>query len=100
MGSGKRSMASRSSCLEPVWSFFACCRLIYCIISSSPNISSSSTELGAGEGVDSDCLDGVPIVCWMLGVDDELFDERAVGKDTLGLSSFRPFEGDKAENRW
>ena len=77
---------------------------MYCIISSSPSTSSSSTELGAGDGVDSDCLlvDGEPICCWMLGVDDALLilDDRAVGRDTLGLRSLRPFEGDSAENRW
>lgn len=101
IGSGNRSIASRSSCDEPLCSFFACCRLMYCIISSSPNNSSSSTELGAGDGVDNDCLlpDGDPIVCWMLGVDVE-FDDRAVGSETFGERSLRPFDGDKAENRW
>ena len=100
IGSGKRSIESRSSCLAPACSFFACCLLIYCIISSSPNSSSSSTELGAGEGVDNDCLlvEGVPIVCWMLGVDEEL-DDRAVGRDILGLRSLRPLEGERAEKR-
>ena len=75
---------------------------MYCIISSSPISSSSSIELGAGDGVDNDwrLLDGVPMVCWMLGVDEELFDDRAVGSETLGLSSLRPFEGERAENRW
>ena len=38
------------------------------------------------------------MVCWMLGVDDEL-EERAVERDTLGLRSLRPLEGDKAEKR-
>ena len=75
---------------------------MYCIISSSPSSSSSSTELGAGEGVESDCRlpDGVPIVCCMLAVEDELFEDRAVGSETLGLSNLRPFEGDRAEKRW
>ena len=65
IGSGKRSIASRSSCEEPLCSFFACCRLMYCIISSSPSSSSSSTELGAGDGVENDCrlVDGDPMVC-------------------------------------
>ena len=63
MGSGKRSMASRSSWVDPFCSFFACCLLMYCIISSSPSSSSSSTELGTGDGVESDCLltDGDPM---------------------------------------
>ena len=34
-------------------------------------------------------------------VDDELLllDDRAVGRDTFGLRSLRPFEGDRAEKR-
>lgn len=73
---------------------------MYCIISSSPKTSSSSTELGAGEGVESDCLldDGDAMACWMLCVEEEL-DDRDVGKDIFGLRSFKPLEGDNAENR-
>ena len=53
-------MASRSSWLAPLASFFACCRLMYCIISSSPATSSSST-VGAGLGV-------LLRMFWVLGV--------------------------------
>lgn len=92
-------MASRSSWLTPLASFFACCLFMYCIISSSPR-TSSSTELGAGEGVDKDCLldDGDAMACPMLCVEEEL-DDRDVGNDIFGLKSFRPLEGDSAEKR-
>lgn len=64
--------------------------------------SSSSTELGAGGSVESDCqlIDGEPIVGWMLGVEDELSNDLAVGRSgTLGASSLRPLEGESAELR-
>lgn len=50
VGSGNCNNASSSACDAPCANFFACCRLIYCIISSSPAASSSST-VGAGLGV-------------------------------------------------
>src|SRR6266702_4571214 len=81
-GSGKRSSASNSSWVAPCASFFCCCRLIYWSISSSPRSSSSSTELGAGDGVDNESrlevvedVDGfragddtVDVRLWMRGI--------------------------------
>jgi hypothetical protein len=55
VGSGNFSMSFTSSGEAPAASFLACCLFMYCIISSSPRISSSSTELGTGDGVESDC---------------------------------------------
>lgn len=102
MGSGKRSISSRSAWLAPLASFFACCFLMYCIISSSPRSSSSSTRLDTGEGVDAaPCLlvdgdDMAWVMLWLV----ETVEFRAVESEILGLRSFRPLEGDNAENRW
>lgn len=51
--------------------------------------------------MDNDCrlVDGGPIACCMLGVEDEL-DDLAAGRDIFGLNSLSPFEGDNAEKRW
>lgn len=72
---------------------------MYCIISSSPTISSSSIKLDTGEGVE--------VVAWRLGdaitwvklwlADAELL---AVDSAIFGLRSLRPFDGDRAENLW
>ena len=69
---------------------------MYCNISSSPSSSSSSTELGTGEGVERDCrLEDGEAIAWWIFWDDVEFDERGVGF----ASSFRPFEGESAEKR-
>jgi hypothetical protein len=79
--------------------FLACWRLIYAIISSSPNNSSSSTPEGAGDGDDKDWrLEDADVVLNKL--DDELPTCALEGvDDSLGLSSFRDFDGDKTESR-
>lgn len=51
-GSGNLSILSISSFVAPAATFFACCRLIYASISSSPNLSSSSTEEVALDNID------------------------------------------------
>lgn len=97
MGSGNLSNSSNSSFFAPLASFLACVRLIYCIISSSPRTSSSSTELATGEGVEIDCrLDGEPLDCcwWMFGVVDDP-ERRDAGRDIFGLRSLLiPFDGE------
>lgn len=101
MGSGKRNISSRSDCLAPLASFFACCFRMYCIISSSPNSSSSSTRLDTGDGVEVVCLlvDGEAMACVMLWLADTV-EFLAVEREILGLSSLRPLDGDSAENLW
>lgn len=75
---------------------------MYCIISSSPIISSSSMELGTGDGADKDCrleeAEGKwPVLCPVL-IPGSPSRSRVAASDTFGLKSFRPFEGDSAEN--
>ena len=102
IGSGKRNISSKSAWLAPLASFFACCFLMYCIISSSPRISSSSTRLDTGDGVDvvvCRLVEGEAIACAMLWL-VEAIALRVVASEILGLSSLRPFDGDSAEKRW
>lgn len=54
IGSGNFNISSNSSFLAPWASLRACDLLMYCNISSSPRISSSSTEDGTGDGVEND----------------------------------------------
>lgn len=97
-------MLSRSAWLAPLAIFFACCFLMYCIISSSPRISSSSTRLDTGDGVDvvvCRLVEGEAIACAMLWLDDdEPIALRVVASEILGLSSLRPLDGESAEKRW
>lgn len=72
---------------------------MYAIISSSPRISSSSTPLGTGDGVDSDCRpdDGEPFDCKAGAVADwDMI--RGAGRATLGLSILVGLEGDRPES--
>jgi len=63
----------------------------------SPKSSSSSIELGEGEGVESDWrLDEAELFPWLTLCDA---DERAAGKGTLGESILKPFDGESAEKR-
>ena len=72
-----------------------------CIISSSPRISSSSTRLDTGDGVDvvvCRLVEGEAIACAMLWL-VEAIALRVVASEILGLRSLRPFDGDSAEKR-
>jgi hypothetical protein len=72
---------------------------MYAIISSSPACSSSSTELGTGDGVDRDCRldDADPATADA----DELADVwcRALDREIFGVRSLSPFDGDRAAKR-
>jgi hypothetical protein len=69
---------------------------MYCIISSSPISSSSSIELGAGEGVEGvRRLEGVS---WRVLPTDAALEPRALESDIFGLSNLRPLDGERTEN--
>lgn len=73
---------------------------MYASISSSPSTSSSSKELGAGEGVDSDCRldDSIALAGLAAGELDEPAD-RDAGSDILGASILIDLDGDRARRR-
>lgn len=58
--------------------------------------------LGTGEGVDSDWRLDAGVPAWArctLVVELLLFEDRAE-RESFGVSSFKPFDGDNAENLW